>query len=421
MNALLAALLATRVLSLQDALTTADKNAPALRESIASADAAQAAADQARAPLLPQVSATAQWTRNSNNSLNFVQHQPISYRMWDSASFGATGSQVLFDAGTYARWRAAVASARSSSADLEFARMSLHETVRANYFTASADKALVKVKQDALDNKQKHLQQVQGFVNAGSKPEIDLALARGDVASAKFDLVTAQASYTTALQVLEQTLGTATGVPDFDVSDEALPAVDGEDASVDELMATALRTRPDLIARQKVVDADSLAVKAAYAGYLPTITGDARANSAGDERAPGGLNYQVPNVRVDLIASWSIFNGLLTTSQVREASANLRFAQAARDALEQQVRLEVQNARLAIDTGKAQTEDAAEALANMEERLRLAEARYQTGAGSIIELADAQLARDQAAQQKVQAEFTLATARAQLLQALARP
>jgi outer membrane protein TolC len=53
--------------------------------------------------------------------------------------------------------------------------------------------------------------------------------------------------------------------------------------------------------------------------------------------------------------------------------------------------------------------------------LALAEGRYQTGAGSIIELADAQLALTTALGQRVQAEYSLSTARAALSKSLGRP
>jgi len=55
---------------------------------------------------------------------------------------------------------------------------------------------------------------------------------------------------------------------------------------------------------------------------------------------------------------------------------------------------------------------------NAHERLSLAEGRYQTGVGSIIEQGDAQLQLTSAQQQRVQAEFNLSTARAALLNAL---
>ena len=59
-----------------------------------------------------------------------------------------------------------------------------------------------------------------------------------------------------------------------------------------------------------------------------------------------------------------------------------------------------------------------DALVNARDQLRLAEARYAQGLGSVIELGDAQVAVTAAAAQDVQARFNLSAARAQLMSAL---
>jgi len=82
------------------------------------------------------------------------------------------------------------------------------------------------------------------------------------------------------------------------------------------------------------------------------------------------------------------------------------------------VRLEVEQARLALRGAKAALVAAGEALENARLRLRLAERRYQTGVGDVIELGDAQVALTNAAAQEVGARFNLSVARAQLLKAL---
>ncbi|MGB8931416.1 MAG: TolC family protein, partial [Anaeromyxobacteraceae bacterium] len=61
-----------------------------------------------------------------------------------------------------------------------------------------------------------------------------------------------------------------------------------------------------------------------------------------------------------------------------------------------------------------------EAVEAARDRLRLAEARYANGAGSALELSDAQLAQTNAEAQLVQAEYKLGQARATLLRALGR-
>lgn len=55
------------------------------------------------------------------------------------------------------------------------------------------------------------------------------------------------------------------------------------------------------------------------------------------------------------------------------------------------------------------------------ERYRLAEGRYATGVGSNLEVTEAQVAWLAAATLGLQAEYNLASARAQFLKALGRP
>ncbi len=111
---------------------------------------------------------------------------------------------------------------------------------------------------------------------------------------------------------------------------------------------------------------------------------------------------------------------MLVPAQVREAGANLAFAQAQRDLGVLQIRFDVEQARLAVRANKATIVAVEDAYINARLRLRLAEGRYESGTGSIIELTDAQTALTFAAGQRVTAEYNLALARAQLLRALGR-
>ena len=78
----------------------------------------------------------------------------------------------------------------------------------------------------------------------------------------------------------------------------------------------------------------------------------------------------------------------------------------------------MEQARLSLRGAKAGLVAANEALVNARIRLRLAERRYETGVGSVIELSDAQVAATNAAAQEVVARFTEAIARAMLLKAI---
>ncbi len=150
-------------------------------------------------------------------------------------------------------------------------------------------------------------------------------------------------------------------------------------------------------------------------GYLPSL-----GVSAGITDAGPYPDKTVPNWNAQATITWNIFQGGLTHAQEQEALANLDAADAQLATFRQQIRVEVEQARLGVRAAKATLDAAADALANAREQLRLAEGRYQAGAGSIIELSDSQVGATSAAAQRVQAEYSLASARAKLLTALGR-
>jgi outer membrane protein len=412
-----------RVLTLDEALRTAETQQPQLREAQAGTRAALARADQARSSLFPQVNGNGAYQRSTANFTarpgsvpsQFSQAAGGSWDTFNYFNFGLSASQLLYDfGGSNSRWHAAQATAASQQAGEHTTDQLVRYSVRSAYFTARAAKGLVTVAKETLANEEKHLQQVEGFVEVGTKPEIDLAQARTDRANAEVLLINAQNGYETAKALLNQAMGVEEPT-DYDVADETLPPVPGEDQDTAPLLDEALRGRPEFVALTHQVRAQQLTVRSIQGELWPTL-----GVSTGFTDAGGQFSNLAWNWSGAISLSVPIFQGGITRAQVREAQATLASLEAEGDALRQQVRVEVEQARLAVRAAKASLGAASEALVNAQEQLRLAEGRYETGVGSIIELGDAQVALTAAAQQKVQAEYNLSTARAQLLKALGR-
>lgn len=415
---------APRLLHLEEAVRLAREHQPQLRQARASTAAAAARADQARAPLLPQLSGTASYQRSTSNFVARPGSLPSGVApgtegtSWSTRglwSFGATVSQLVWDfQQTSGRWRAARESAAAQRETERTTFTSVLLSVRAAFFAARAAKDLVGVARETAANQDAHLRQVQGFVDVGTRPQIDLAQARADRANAQVQLVTAENGYATAKAQLDQAMG-LDEPEEYDVADDTLPPVDGEDAALEALLAEALAARPEIAALERQRRAQEATLGATRGGYLPSV-----GLSTGITDAGPYLDDTVPNWSAQATLTWNLFDGGLTRAQVREAGANLDVEDARLAALRQQVRVELEQARLGVRAAKATLAAAGDALANARERLRLAEGRYQAGAGSIIELGDAQVAATSAAAQRVQAEYSLASARASLLAALGR-
>jgi outer membrane protein len=401
-------------LTLDEALRTAEAAQPTLRQAHASTQAAYARGDEARAPLFPQLTGFAGYERQTANSvippgtltsnvgsggLQAGATTPtISLRTYDYWGLNGLGvSQLLWDFNqTLGHWHSTVSAAQSQQATEQATRLQIILTVETSYFTARANKDLVTVARDTLQDQELHLKQIDGFVRAGSRPEIDLATARAAVANARVAFINAQNAYAVSKAQLNQAMGVE-GSTHYDVANDTLPTVKDEGANIDQLVKEAVAVRPEFEALQKQIESTQYQLQSVRGGYWPTVTATTTAYYRGLS-----LTNEVPN--------WNA-----------QQNANLDGLVAQLDGERQLVRVQVEQAALAVDADKSALESAAEALVNVQEQLRLANGRYKTGVGNIIELTDAEVAVTTAAAQKVQAEYNLATARAQLLQALGRP
>jgi outer membrane protein len=410
------------VITLESALKTAQQAQPQLRQARAQTDVARARADETRAALLPQVNATGLYQRSTSNFVlrpgqnpNNTMGMPPTFDTFNFWNFGITLTQQIYDSQqTIDRYRAARVNVESVAQTELFAALGVELGVRTSFFAARAQHSLVDVAKETLANQERRFQQVEGFVRVGTRPEIDLAQARTDRANAQVQLIRAEANYSAAKAQLNLAVGVERST-DFEIADETLPPVDVEDKDLDTLADEGRKARPDVVALERLVRAQELIIRSTWGGFGPTLSASMGLTDSG-----GDITNLAWNWNATLNVNWNLFGGLLTWSQVKEQKAQLASIKAQLDAARQQVRLDVETARLAVKAAKGSITAATEALINARERLRLAQGRYTAGVGNSLELSDSQLALTNAAAQKVQADFDLATARAQLLRALGR-
>lgn len=415
---------ADRTLTLARAIETALANQPTVRQARASTEAAAGRVDQAGAGGLPQITGTAVYQRTTGNfaprpgatPAAVQMAPPWSSRTYDYFNFGVSASQLIYDFGqTRGRRRAAASGRDAAEAAERTAAFEVRLQVQQAFFQARAQKALIAVGQAAVDNQQKHVEQISGFVAAGMRPEIDLARVRTDLANARVQLIAAENGYGRARAELNRAMGVFTAQP-YELAEDELPEVAGEDTPAERLVDDALGKRPELVVLQHQRMAQTHLLRGLKGGYGPALSANAAATETGTS-----LDHLVPNWLVGATLSWPLLQGGLTRGQIREAEANLRVVDAQISALRLEVQLEIEEALLAVRAAKASTKAVAVAVTAAEEQFRLAEARYRTGLGNAIELSDSQQALSGTGARAVQARFELAAARAQLSIALGLP
>ena len=411
---------AQRVVRLGEALGLAAENQPTLKQSIAVTDAAEGRRMQVRSVLLPQVAATALYQRvhgsarlvgNAGGGVSAAGGTTSSASTYNVFSIGLTASQVLWDFAAIERFRAAGLTVDAQRATERATKLQIELQVRTAFFQARAQRSLMDVGQQTLDNELKHQQQIQGFVKAGIRPEIDMAQSQVAVANAQVSLVNARNGYLIAKAQLRQAVGGLAG--DFEVGTEEMPALDNEGASLDDLTLLAVKNRPELASLLAQQDATTFSIRAAQGGYIPTLGA-----SGGVSETGTSIDALQPNWQFGLTLTWNIFQGGLTAGQVHEQRANGDLIDAQLQTQRLEIQLQVEQAQALLKGGLSSLEAATAAETAARTQLQLAEARYTQGVGNIIEQGDAQIAFTTAAAQRVQAQLNIFAARAQLLAAL---
>jgi outer membrane protein len=409
-------------LSLAAAEAAALAHQPTLEQAMGLVEAAEGRVEQARAGYLPQVNVSGFYERTTGNfaprpgvtptNLNMQAATGWSTQAYNYVNFGATATQLIYDFGaTSGRWRSAEASRDAAAWNRRAIENQTLLSVRRAFFQGRTQRDLVAVAEEAVRNQERHLGQSQALVKAGIRPDIDLATVRTALANTRVQLVGARNNYAVAAAQLAQAMGSdVAGV--YTLADDELPPVTGEDGPGAPLVTQALEARPELANLESQRLAQERLVGATRGGYGPAVGAVANANET------GSFDRIVPNWYVGLTVNWALFQGGYTHGQVREAKGTLRGLGGQAAALRLQVQVDVEQARLTVAAAKSTITAAEEALVNAREQLRLAEARYKQGLGSIIELDDAQIAHTTAGAQAVQAHYALASARAQLLAAL---
>ncbi len=395
------------VWTLDDVVRIALSRHPLVNKADAETRAAEARRGQARSAYYPTVGVTAEYSRARSLSA-----QSRLSRTTENEAVEGTLTQVLADFG---RRSASVdragalrdafrESGRSVRQDVAFA-------AKVAYFDVLRTARILAVQKETVAQRESLVNQSRAYYDAGIRARIDVARSEANLYQARADL----ASAGSALKVARITLLQRMGIdwpPDYDLS---YTEAAGETAgSLAEWVTEAEGNRPELRSLLAQERAAENAVSAARAGHNPVLTGAGGYGYAADD-LPLQQNY---SVSVQL--AFPVFAGFLVHNQVMEAEALLASARAAVTDERRAVRLEVEQAALAVQETSQRIEARRKEKDASDENLRLATARYQVGAGDIIEMIDAQVQAARSDTTLIEALYDREVAAARLLRAIGR-
>ena len=385
-------------LSLRDAEQRAVQNHPQIRAIQFTALAANESVHQVRSAYFPTVYGSLTGARAESGSRIAAGglNNPI---ILDRFAAGFSVGQLITDFGRTPHLVQSFglrADAQRQEVDNRRAEVLLQ--VDRAYFNALRARAVERVAQETVAARQTVADQVTALAASGLRSGLDVSFARVSLAEAQLLLVQARSD----IQAAFTTLSAAMGLSDsreYDLADEPLPPQPATDSPV--LVAQALRERPDVISERFSGQAAAKFADAERALSFPSISAVASAGMApyrelglNGRYSAFGLNVNVP-----------LTNGGLLTARRAEASLMARAAEQRLRDLENRIARDVKTAWLEAHTSFLRLDLTQQLLSQASDASDLAQARYDLGLGSIVELTQAQLTRTRAEIEQATAQY----------------
>lgn len=365
--------------TLEDCLQHGITTHPQIRVAASNVAAGKARLLQSRSGHDPQISLRANWSHSKTDSSS----RPITDAATDSTSESVAVSKTLYDSGQRqmseksARESLAAANARYDSTLTEVAA-----AIKAAFFRAQQAKALLQVRLETLTGYERHLEKVQSFVEVGSRPPFDITRAQVDVANARVDLISSRSQLKVTLANLARSIGLDTSISIAGFDTVELPTVAPE--SKEQLLQEALQ-RPEIRSANFQRQAAHYSVKEAQRNLRPTLSASA------DYRWSGTATPLDRQWGTGVTMAWPVFDGSITRARIDSAKSQLDNSTASLENLRISVIAELENALTGVSDAVERYDATNYLVQQASESLHLAEARYDAGLSSPIEITDARV------------------------------
>lgn len=401
---------------LLDAYREARANDPVLSQADAQRLSVGENVNQARALLLPQLSAGLSLSQtngggssNGNNSVNYGANSYLcdgiaagtgTYSctgpLQSANSGGATGhsrtrdisanlSQSVLDLSKIADLRAAHSQASAQDALYQAALQDLFVRVSTAYFNVlTSQDALAFAKANEEAYKQQYEQSDQRF-KVGLSAITDVYQAKSFYESAKAQTISASNTLDDAREALAQITGKPTG--DLKKLRDDLPmsppVPNDQKAWVDQ----ALQNNPNILSEKYSVEAAEHSISAARAGHLPTINANVSYGKSATWYQNSNLHFRQPSsTTIGLTLSVPIFEGGATQSRVRQSIYQRDAAQDTLEVQRRQVTRDTLNYYRSVIAGISQVEAAKSAVDAGQKALDATRAGFSVGTKTILDV-----------------------------------
>lgn len=381
---------------------------------------AQSRAAQARAALLPDLSASTSYQNQTQNlaargisvALPFPGFTfPVFVGPYDVFDARASVTQSLFDFSSIRRFQAARVNVTAAKADSESVSEQTMEQVARAYLAALRAQTVVETAQ-ANVKLAEELKSLAGTQHtAGTGTGIEVTRADVQLANEQQRLTEGENELERARLQLLRVIGLNLEAK-VELTD-TLGYVPMDQPTVQQALETARKSRAELDAQDRREQSASLNYSSVKLERLPTVAAFGDYGSSGS-----GFDRVLPTRTYGIGLRLPIFDGGRRDARRAEALSQLRQEKIRTHDLHEQVLLEIKLALESLHSAETQVKTAESGLKLAENELRQAQRRYKAGVANNIEVTDAQTRLVRARENRISALFNHNLARIDLTSAM---
>ena len=401
-------------LGIDDAVSTALQKNPEILAAIQQIRLTRGQMVQVRAALLPTLQVNPGYTVQSDTLANpgFDFGLVNNNQAWNVA--------IQINQNIWSGWKnqANFSAARLAN---DSAFYSLRQTIdkvvadtKKLFYDVIFNRALIRVREESVAVLQSQLQDQQSRFEAGTVPRFNVLQAEVALANAIPPVIQARNALRISQFALVKQLGLDYPSDPALVPIDVLGQLDYDPIKIDlaKSVFTALTRNPSLKVQRQNILIGNEQLKAALSGFQPTLNATA-GYQAFNVPTSSSLDDAVNGLFFGVTGSWNIFDGLATVGATQAARASLQQSMINYDNGARGIELDVQRAvsnlieaQEVIDSQRANVVQATEAL-------RLSRERLDAGAGTQLDVLNAQVSLLQAQTTELEGRFRYITALAE--------
>ncbi len=375
-------------------------------------DAAQSGVLAGYGGYLPTLSASGYWNREQTteaffSGVTFIHPTTTTNYFNSTVSAGWT---IFNGFSREATLKKAVAGAQSTDNIFARTKQQIVNSVQGDYLTVLRNEQLVKVSEENLKRDQRELERITESQKVGTLAIADVYNQQSVVSADELSVLQAQNTYDESKADLIALIGLDQS-DDYQVADESISQNISQSELDDttntyqnmgQIRKTAIAYRPDYQSALELVTSAHADETSALSRYYPGVS--AGASYALNNTEISDLT-QNKGVSWGLTLSWTLFDGFLTNQNVQTAEVERKNAELNVLQTERNVSVDVKKALLNLESGRKQYTASIKSLQSATQNQKVAEERYNLGAGTLVDLLTANAGLVNAEASKINAAF----------------